>query len=92
MAGVVKIVRLGLVLLALIFVARPATAQLSGNGAVATEVRIEGAQRIEADTIRSYLSIKVGDPISPRALDDSLKKRSPPGCSPTSSSARKPPP
>ena len=70
----VKIVRLGLVLLALIFVARPAIAQLGGDGAVATEVRIEGAQRIEADTIRSYLSIKVGDPISPRALDDSLKK------------------
>lgn len=40
----------------------------------ATEVRVEGAQRIEPDTVRSYIPIKAGDPISPKAMDEALKK------------------
>lgn len=39
----------------------------------ASEIRVEGAQRIEAETVRSYLSIKEGDPIDPEELDRSLK-------------------
>ncbi len=39
----------------------------------ATEIRIEGAQRIEPETVRTYLSIREGDPIDPEALDRSLK-------------------
>ena len=74
MAGLVKIVRLTLVLFALILAVRPVFAQLTGDGEVATEIRVEGAQRIEPDTIRSYMAIKVGDKITPRVLDESLKK------------------
>ena len=37
------------------------------------EIRIEGSQRIEAGTVRSYMGIQPGDEISPGALDRSLK-------------------
>ena len=40
----------------------------------ASEIRVEGSQRIEPDTVRSYVSIRVGDPITPQAMDDALKK------------------
>jgi outer membrane protein insertion porin family len=36
-------------------------------------VRIEGNQRIEEATIRSYLAVNVGDPFDPVELDESLK-------------------
>ncbi|MEK9931526.1 MAG: POTRA domain-containing protein, partial [Rhodospirillaceae bacterium] len=39
-----------------------------------TGVDVEGAQRIELDTIRSYLLIKPGDEITPQKLDQSLKR------------------
>ena len=39
-----------------------------------TGVDVEGAQRIELETIRSYLLIKPGEEITPRKLDESLKK------------------
>tara|TARA_Y100001934_G_scaffold203482_2_gene240080 strand:+ start:135068 stop:137350 length:2283 start_codon:yes stop_codon:yes gene_type:complete len=47
-----------------------AAAQSSG----ATEIRVEGAQRIEPDTIRSYVPISAGQRITTRALDEALKK------------------
>ena len=37
------------------------------------EIRIEGAQRIEHETIKSYMGIDVGDSISEPALDKALK-------------------
>ena len=37
------------------------------------EIRVEGSQRIEAGTVRSYMGIQPGDEISPGALDRSLK-------------------
>ncbi|MEE2662459.1 MAG: outer membrane protein assembly factor BamA [Pseudomonadota bacterium] len=37
------------------------------------EIRIEGAQRIEHETIKSYMGIDVGDTISDGALDKALK-------------------
>ena len=37
------------------------------------EIRVEGSQRIEAGTVRSYMGISPGDEISPGALDKSLK-------------------
>jgi len=49
-------------------------AQDLGESLKATEIRVEGAQRIEADTVRSYVAIKKGDIITPRLLDLSLKK------------------
>ena len=39
-----------------------------------TGVDVEGAQRIEIETIRSYLLIKPGEEITSRKLDESLKK------------------
>lgn len=73
MTGVRKIVGLGLLLVALVLGSREVAAQ-GGAGVNATEIRVEGAQRIEEDTVRSYLVVRIGDPITPRALDDSLKK------------------
>ena len=40
----------------------------------ATEIRVEGSQRIEPDTVRSYVPIHVGDPITAEAMDKALKK------------------
>ena len=37
------------------------------------QIRVEGAQRIEPDTIRSYMSIHPGDRITQEKLDESLK-------------------
>ncbi|MGH6944777.1 MAG: outer membrane protein assembly factor BamA [Geminicoccaceae bacterium] len=36
-------------------------------------IRVEGNQRIEATTIRSYMAVQVGDPFDPDRLDQSLK-------------------
>ncbi|MDC0033477.1 outer membrane protein assembly factor BamA [Alphaproteobacteria bacterium] len=39
-----------------------------------TEIIVEGSQRIEPETVRSYVSLRKGDPITPKVMDDSLKK------------------
>jgi outer membrane protein insertion porin family len=47
-----------------------------GQGAITArvqQIRIEGSQRIEPDTIRSYLTLKVGDNFDPVEIDKSLK-------------------
>jgi outer membrane protein insertion porin family len=41
---------------------------------IANEIRVEGAQRIEPDTVRSYVTIRRGEAITSRALDETLKK------------------
>ena len=45
------------------------------------EIEIQGNQRIEAATVRSYLAVGVGDPFDPVELDRSLKTCSQPVCS-----------
>ena len=40
----------------------------------ASEIRVEGSQRIEPETVRSYVSLGIGDPITPQAMDEALKK------------------
>src|SRR5882672_12496937 len=50
----------------------PARAQLDGGGVV-REVRIEGTQRIEPETVRSYLLVQPGDPFNDERVDRSLK-------------------
>jgi outer membrane protein insertion porin family len=50
----------------------PVRAQLDGGGVV-REVRIEGTQRIEPETVRSYLLVQPGDPFSDERVDRSLK-------------------
>lgn len=37
------------------------------------EIRIEGSQRVEPDTVRSYMTVRQGDELTPQALDASLK-------------------
>ncbi len=49
----------------------PATAA-AGAGAIA-DIRIEGIQRIEPETVRSYLLLQPGDPWDPERIDRSLK-------------------
>ncbi len=61
-------------LLAVPLWAAPGHAQVRLDGIRAAEIRIEGAQRIEAETVRTYITIKPGDPITPEAMDRSLKK------------------
>lgn len=51
--------------------AQPAAAQL-GAGSVSS-IAVEGNQRIEPETIRSYMAIAPGDPFSPELIDRSLK-------------------
>jgi len=50
----------------------PALAQLEGGGIV-REVRIEGTQRIEPETVRSYLVVQPGDAFNDERVDRSLK-------------------
>jgi len=54
-------------------VARPALAAADQSSAVIDEIRIEGTQRIEPETVRSYMRINPGDPFDPIRLDKSLK-------------------
>jgi len=59
--------------------AQPARAQPAGLTAqadqqgVIEDIRVEGNQRIEAATIRSYMVVGIGDPFDPGPLDQSLK-------------------
>src|SRR4029077_7131509 len=55
-----------------------AAAQTRSSPAVASggtigSVRIEGIQRIEPETVRSYLLVQTGDPWDPERIDRSLK-------------------
>jgi outer membrane protein insertion porin family len=51
----------------------PRTAPSPGVGGVVQEIRIEGSQRIEPSTVRSYLTIQLGDPFDSAKMDESLK-------------------
>lgn len=52
-------------------VVTPAAAQ-SAPGII-SEIRVEGNQRIEAETVRSYMKLAVGDRYDPERVDRSLK-------------------
>jgi len=51
--------------------AAPARPAPSSN--IIQRVVVEGNQRIEAETVRAYMTLKAGDPYSPGAVNDSLK-------------------
>jgi outer membrane protein insertion porin family len=53
--------------------ARPAPRAPTPVGGTIQAITIEGNQRIEAGTIRSYMLVQVGDPFDPDRLDRSLK-------------------
>lgn len=73
-ARILTIFCFGAVLAAPLLTFDSAHAQRASFTIKATEVRIEGAQRIEPDTVRSYIPIKKGDPITPKGMDEALKK------------------
>jgi outer membrane protein insertion porin family len=50
-----------------------AIAQSISAGDPIQEIRIEGSQRIEPDTVRSYMAINPGDPFDAKAIDRALK-------------------
>ncbi len=52
--------------------APPFGALAQGAGQIA-EIRVEGYQRIEPETVRSYMTVRVGDPFDPGRIDKSLK-------------------
>ncbi len=43
------------------------------SGGIVREIVVEGAERIEPDTVRSYLLVQEGDPFDARRIDRSLK-------------------
>ncbi len=50
-----------------------ATAQTASGQAIIREIQIEGTQRIEPETVRSYMRVNPGDRFDPARLDRSLK-------------------
>ena len=62
---------LGAVLVLAVTVHGPAWAQTSSP--TISEIRVEGNQRIEAETVRSYMLVRPGDVYAPDYVDHSLK-------------------
>lgn len=62
--------RASAIILAAALASGPVAAQ---QGERVTAIDVVGTQRIEADTVRSYLTIAPGDAFSPEALDKSLR-------------------
>lgn len=50
-----------------------AMAQEAFDGGIIREIRVEGSQRIEGATVRSYLTLVPGDAFDPEKIDQSLK-------------------
>ncbi len=53
-------------------VMRPAIAQIPSGGTI-SEIRVEGTQRVEPETVRSYMLVQPGDPFDSDRIDRSLK-------------------
>ncbi|HYD64664.1 outer membrane protein assembly factor BamA [Azospirillum sp.] len=51
---------------------RTQVAQVFSGGTV-RDIRVEGSQRIEPSTVRSYLAVQPGEPFNPDRIDESLK-------------------
>ena len=51
---------------------RQAVAQVPSGGII-SEIRIEGTQRVEPETVRSYMQVQPGDPFDADKIDKSLK-------------------
>jgi len=53
--------------------ANPPLVELAQNAGAVNEIIVEGTQRIEPDTVKSYLLIQIGDAFEPARIDRSLK-------------------
>ncbi len=56
-----------------LFFPLPATAQNIFTGDPIADIRIEGTQRIEPETVRSYMGLSPGDPFAADRIDKALK-------------------
>jgi outer membrane protein insertion porin family len=63
---------LAFVIIALVGPPQPIGAQVPSGGTI-QEVRIEGTQRVEPETVKSYLLVQPGDPFDADRIDKSLK-------------------
>lgn len=68
-----KVVLLALGLFSVMAGIRGAHAQDFFTGEPIADIRVEGNQRIEAETVRSYMQISPGDPFEPERIDRALK-------------------
>ncbi|MGO1117491.1 outer membrane protein assembly factor BamA [Rhodovibrionaceae bacterium A322] len=50
-----------------------ALAQSISQGGIIEEIRVEGSQRVDPETIRTYMGVNPGDSFNPITLDESLK-------------------
>ena len=53
--------------------AQSVSAAPSSSSTTVTRIDVQGNQRIEALTVRSYMTIAAGDPFNARLVDQSLK-------------------
>jgi outer membrane protein insertion porin family len=72
LARVVAGLALALALLSFQTLIGPAQAQVPSGGTI-EEIRIEGTQRVEPETVRSYLLVQPGDKFDSDRIDQSLK-------------------
>ncbi len=50
----------------------PSSAQVASGGTI-SEIRIEGTERVEPETVKSYMTVQPGDPFDPDRIDRTLK-------------------
>lgn len=48
--------------------------QPAGGGRIIETVRVEGTQRIDPETVQTYMTVKPGDQFDPAAVNESLKR------------------
>ncbi|MCY3671642.1 MAG: hypothetical protein OXH14_11260 [Alphaproteobacteria bacterium] len=58
--------------LAAVMVLLPAVADAQSGGTV-RDIEVIGAQRVDAETVRSYMRVQPGDALGPRTISDALK-------------------
>ena len=51
---------------------QPAVANAQ-SGAAVRDIEVVGAQRVDPDTVRSYMQVRPGDALGPRSISDALK-------------------
>ena len=56
-----------------LFASPPRQAAAQSGGGIVREIVVEGTQRIETDTVRSYMLVQEGDHYNPERVDRSLK-------------------
>jgi outer membrane protein insertion porin family len=71
-AGAALALALALGLLLAVAPLEPAQAQIPSGGTI-SEIRIEGTQRVEPETVKSYLRVSPGDTFDSQRLNQSLK-------------------